>query len=145
MTALYDDMDLAVINYVASDDLDKLISFLGSHKHWVYKLDGKEISEKQSLLVQLSAALFGHQVVANWSSFEDLLYTWVNETSYPHLAIVWTDAHRMLEGGLGDLVTALDIMTRVARHYYEQEIDLVIFLIGDGPNFAPLDILLNRE
>ncbi len=79
----------------------------------------------------------------NWSGFDDYLWGVVAETDA--VAIVWSDAHRMLGGGLGDLMLAVEAITDLARQVadgsesgFPRPVTLRLVLVGDGPDFPPV-------
>lgn len=128
---------LAIVNWAASADLGDLRSLLATEGFAAAELSGGTVHDRDTFLVEASRSMLGGVEAHNWSSFGDLLRPAVCELGTA-VALVWTDAHRMLAGGLPDLVTALDLITGVARALYEQEHTLIVFLVGEGPNFPPL-------
>lgn len=131
--------DLAVINYVASTSLQELNDLLGAAQCGVVNLHGEMVRDKASLLAATSRQLFDGLDSHNWSALEDLLRNTVWKLDKKFVALVWTDAHQMLNGGLSDLITAVDIFTGLSRNLYKQDRVFVTFLVGDGPNFPPLE------
>ncbi len=68
----------------------------------------------------------------------------VAETDADAFAIVWSDAHRMLGSGLGDLMLAVEAITDLARQVdgsesgFPRPVTLRLVLVGDGPDFPPV-------
>ena len=86
------------------------------------------------LLLERFAEVLG-QPVGNWSALEDRLRLAIFEAPGEEYALLWTDAHRMLEGGLPGLVTAADLCYRMARTREDHGHRFRAFFVGDGPNF----------
>ncbi|TNF24440.1 MAG: hypothetical protein EP329_24940 [Deltaproteobacteria bacterium] len=128
---------LSVLNYVALEDVEAARAALEAWGYAVVELDGAAVIDRDSLLRQATVDLPGFDEVEpiNWSGFDDALTGMVFEIDVPKLALVWRGAHRMLDGGLPDLMVAADVMTGVARLVYSQGAVFIIVLAGEGANF----------
>jgi hypothetical protein len=128
---------LSVLNFLASSDLARACEDLVAWGYHVVRLDGQGVSDQQSLLAQATKDLPGVDAArpVNWSGLSDGLTDLVFDLEVPKIALMWTSAHRMLEGGLPDLMVAADILAGASRMAYGEDILFLTFLAGDGPNF----------
>jgi hypothetical protein len=131
---------LAVVNYVNGVDLQKLLNVLRSRGFHLVMLKGNQVRDKGTFLKAASEQVFDGISTPNWSAFEDLWRNTALSLAGPYNALVWTDVHQMLEGGLSDLIVAVDIATSVSRELYAGNRVLVTFLVGDGENFPLLNL-----
>jgi len=129
--------DLSVLNLVSMSDRDALRETLSGWGYRVVELRGEDVVDKASLFARATGDLPSLEEVAptNWSSFGDGLTSMVFELEHPKVALIWTSAHRMLESGLSDLLVATDVLVGNSRLAYAQDITVLNFLLGDGPNF----------
>ena len=139
-------LDYGRINCVNTSELPRLRAELERDGSVVFELRGDAITDKASFLRQAAidlphpSGLIPH----NWDAFVDCLWGGIEETNALLVAVLWTEAHRMLQGGLHDLLTAVSCFEQVAHSLFSAEresihpIQLVVFLIGDGENFPPL-------
>lgn len=130
-----------------SDEFTSALSFVSSHRSAevdahlqsragsVGRLDGAEVVDRESFFRQAARDLFDAPV-ENWAQFEDRLRLSVMQAPGDEYAFVWTDVHRMLEGGLPTLVTVADICFTFARARASHGHRFRAFFIGDGPNFS---------
>ncbi len=129
---------LAVVNCVAGRDRSPLVEELGAADWQVLELDGARVRDKESLIGALNEQILGDEAAHNWASLEELLRDAVARLDAASVALVWSDAHEMLAGGLCDLITATDVLTGLSRQLSARERNFVTFLTGDGANFPPL-------
>jgi hypothetical protein len=127
---------LAVLNWLPSGHEADLRRRLAAGGFRSLDLDGTDVVSAATFLGAARAQLFGAEETANWSSFTDQIRNHPVVAGGERVAFVWSHADRMLESGLPDLVTALDILTGVARERYGLGSTFAVFLLGDGPNFA---------
>jgi len=132
--------DVAVMNYVRSSDYEELKGLLGAAGLRIMELDGGNVFDKKTFLEAASKQLLNGLQEHNWSSFEDLLRSEVWSLEAESVALVWTKADRMLDGGLSALITVADIFTNMSRQCYAKNRLFVTFLVGDGTNFPPLNL-----
>lgn len=146
-----EDADLppfTLVNCVAQVDLPRLEELLRGAGFHVIALDGKLVNDKASLLGQAELDLppVAGMRPANWDALADYLWNGLRELGEEQVALVWTDADRTVHGDLQDLMDALRVLTGVADAILEgdgfpQPTTLLIFLVGDGPEFRRLDAL----
>lgn len=130
--------ELAVLNFVAENDRDKLVSILDENGLEVLTFDGSRVHDRHDLLSAAGVQLFEGQPVVNWSDFAARLEERLTGLGKERIAVLWTGVDAMLVRGLSDLVQALDIILRISRELYAQRTTFVVFLLGEGPNFPPL-------
>lgn len=130
--------ELRVVNFVRLDARERLVARLEASGFAVFVLDGASVRDEASLTAALGAQVLGRPDLApHWDRLASLLSDHLWSQDDARLALVWTEAHRMLDGGLADLVQMTDILTGLSRELYA-ETTFVSFLLGEGPNFAPL-------
>jgi hypothetical protein len=129
---------LAVINLVSATDRDALVRLLGSHGFYTIDFEGRRVHDKESFLRAASEQLLGGGTSNNWTSFADLWRSVIWDLDVGLSALIWTGAEQMLQGGLADLIDALDILTGVSRELYARNRTVVTFLVGNNVNFPPL-------
>jgi len=130
--------NLAVVNYVNNADLPRLIELLASSGYRVIQLDGEHVHDAPSLFGEAAAQFLTNRDSSNWDSFGDYLENFVWSFDDKFIALVWSHVEQMLEGSLGDLITAAGILTGISRGVYQEGTVFVTFLLGDGPNFPRL-------
>jgi Barstar (barnase inhibitor) len=132
---------LPIVTPVSRASQPALEAALRRHGYRLVQLDGREVRDAASFIQRAAIDLPMPAGVTprRWSGLVDALWQALSELEEPGIAIVWTDADRMLEGGLGDLLLAADCFTDVARQVYEaRELVVKVFLVGDGINFPRL-------
>jgi hypothetical protein len=128
---------LAVVNYVSAEDEEKLGRLLGDAGFRRLDLDGAQATDTATIFRQASEQLFGGAPTNEWHALGQHVEDLIGDGDEP-VALVWRGADRMLDGGLGDLVDALDTLTGVSRNRYTDGRVFVTILLGEGPNFPPL-------
>lgn len=111
----------------------------------VLRLDGADIHDQESLLRQAERDLpFPPDLPPRgWDGFLAGLWNGLAGLDSAEVAIVWTDADRMLEGGLEDLLVAARLFGSLASQVgttergFPRETVLRTFLVGEGRNFPP--------
>ncbi len=128
---------LQLINFVSTPTAPPLLGALAAADYQVINLDGGTITDKSSLMTQAALDMPGFDVSRpqGWSGFEDAITTMLFALEARSVALVWHQAHRMLEGGLTDLITAIDIFTVQGRRIRGQRISFSAIFVGNGPNF----------
>jgi hypothetical protein len=129
---------LAIVNLVRAADHDALVALLGSHGFYTIVLHGRRVRDKSSFLRAASEQLLPSDTSQNWSSFADLWRSAIWNLDVGMSALIWTATDQMLQGGLADLLDAVDILTGISRELYAQNRATVTFLVGNGANFPPL-------
>ena len=134
-----------LVNCVAQIDLPQLQELLHSTGFHVIALDGKLVNDKASFLAQAEIDLphVAGMRPANWDALADYLWNGLYELGEEQVALVWTDADQTVHGDLQDLMDALRVITGVADgvrdgHGFPRPTTLLIFLVGDGPEFRRL-------
>jgi hypothetical protein len=137
-----DEPAFAPVTCVAQVDLAQLEEALAGYGFAVIGLDGKLVRDKATLLAQAEADLPPVEGMrpGNWDALADYLGNGLAELGEERVALVWTDADQIVQGDLQDLLDGLRVLTGVADAVRAGEglphpIDLMIFLVGDGPGF----------
>ncbi|MFN3653215.1 MAG: barstar family protein [Armatimonadota bacterium] len=133
-------------NFVHSADLDALRSTLVARGFTLLELDGRQVRDKHSFLLQVRSDFPSPEGLEphNWDAFSDCLWLSLRELGAANVAVVWTQVERMLDGGLPDLLTAVSCLEQVAisvagtEEGFPRATALLIFLVGEGPNFPRL-------
>jgi len=141
---MYKSKRFSVINFVNQSNIEHLRSELHNRGYRIFELDGKNVCDKKSFLMQAATDLpQPPELIAydNWDAFNDNLGFSLSQSNEIKVAFVWSDAQMMLKGGLPALVVALDIFMSLSRdlahggHGFPTSINLTIFLVGVGDNF----------
>ncbi|MGH3901191.1 MAG: hypothetical protein ACRDTA_23665 [Pseudonocardiaceae bacterium] len=80
----------------------------------------------------------------NWDALADYLWNGRYDLGHEQVALVWTDADQIVHGDLQDFLDGLRVLTGVADSVRQgasgssPPITLLIFLVGDGPEFRRL-------
>lgn len=131
---------------VASTSADVLRTDLETAGFACYVLDSSSIIDKESFLGRLS---HGFELsddssyrLTSWDATADLLWQKLMEQPKYKVAIMWRDAHLMLDGRLQLLLDCLEFLLGVAETVERQDVTadchpvfLRVVLIGEGPNF----------
>lgn len=126
---------LAVVNYVAGEDRDALLRLLAADGYRTLELDGESVHDRSSFL-RATGGLLGGDAAEGWEELRDRLRERV--ALHSRSCLVWTDADRMLDHGLADLVAALDALAGISRTLYARDLVFLTFLLGAGANFPRL-------
>jgi hypothetical protein len=129
---------LSVLNWVSSEDADRLRTALAATDLEVRQLNGALITDAASLMAAFEALLGRSFASGGWDALRDVLPEIVGRSPTGHSCLVWDHVENMLEGGLPDLVSVLLLLVEASRDLARRERRFVTFLIGDGPNFPPL-------
>lgn len=110
----------------------------------VVRLDGSRITDKRSFLCQAAVDLPGPEEgdePDSWDAFADWLWEGLAEGHDDALIIAWTDVDTVLQADLPTLLTAADLMARMAEEVHAGEggfprpLALRVVLLGTGPMF----------
>lgn len=134
---------LGLVALVNQADLDTLTRTLGRLGHQVFVLDGNGVRDGETFLAQAAHDLpLAQRSQYDWAGFPDDLWGWLINVEDHEVSIIWSHADNMLNGGLADLLFAVDCIQGAARQVYDpsqsglpQEIILRLFLLGEGANF----------
>jgi len=135
---------LALLTLANQADLGALEAALAEWGVPAYRLDGRDIRDTATFWRAAGQQLPlppGRREPASWSALSDSLWESLHEVESEELALLWTDAQAMLDGGLADLLAAVDVLTRLSRQFYSPSSPqatpktLYVILAGMGPNF----------
>jgi hypothetical protein len=134
---------LGLVTLVNQADLDSLNHALHNWGHRVFVLDGSGIRTAETFLAQAAHDLpLAQRSHYDWAGFPDDLWGWLINVEDQEVSIIWSHADNMLNGGLADLLIAVDCIQGAARQVYDssesglsQEIILRLLLLGEGANF----------
>jgi hypothetical protein len=134
---------LGLVTLVNQADLDRLNHALSHWGHQVFVLDGSGIHNAETFLVRAAQDLsLAQRSQYDLAGFPDDLWGWLMTVEDQEVSIIWSHADNMLNGGLADLLLAVDCIQGAARQVYdpsqsglEHEIILRLFLLGNGANF----------
>ena len=136
----------ALVNCIATQDLERLTGLLERQDFLVIRLDGTNVTDKASFLKQAEADLprptdlFPH----NWDALADTLWNGLFDLKANQVALVWTQAQRLAHGDLQDFLDAIRILSDVARQVmdgansFPRPLTMLLFLVGDGSEFRRL-------
>ena len=108
------DHAFALVNTVATADLDRLLGILADDGATVVRFHGDGVTDKASFLTQADGDfprppdLHPH----NWDAFADTLWNGLADMGDGDIAIIWTDAHELARGDLQDFLMAVEIISR---------------------------------
>jgi hypothetical protein len=127
-------------NLVALHDLGALREELGRGGYALREFSTTQAADPQGLFDEISPQL-GFRTPHNWSAFSDLLPNALlpDDDEGDRVAVLWAHADHLVQTSLGTFLTAVDVLVGLARQAYEQELHMILFLLGDGPNFPPLE------
>jgi hypothetical protein len=136
---------LGLVTLVNQADLDPLNHALRNWGHRVFVLDGSSVRTAETFLAQAAHDLpLAQRSHYDWAGFPDDLWGWLINVEDQEVSIIWSHADNMLNGGLADLLIAVDCIQGAARQVYDssesglsQEIILRLLLLGEGANFPP--------
>ena len=133
MTA-YDFSRLSVLTLFEQSASEPLLAWLRRKQFAILELDRAGIVDHATLASALGAQILGRPLEPGWDRLADLLgeHLWGLEND--NVALVWSYAHRMLDGGLADLIQAADVFVGLSRQMYSDAV-FVTYLLGAGPNF----------
>lgn len=135
-----------IINCVHKADENRLCALLRNEGAHILYLHGDNIHDAASFLRQVERELPMPPELEphNWDAFADCLWSGLAEIAAAHVAVLWTEADRMLHGGLPDLLTAVSCFEQTARsvgtteYGFPHPLLFQVFLLGEGENFPPL-------
>ncbi len=144
-----DKASLRVLNLISQHQLATLDRSLAGWGCLAWKLDGSTVTNAATLFSQAGKDLpspFSVRAVNGWDAFKDSFWEAAATSDANEIAFVWTNAQRMLEGGLGDLLQAATLLGSLSRDLARLNSPgvsaktLYVFLAGNGPNFPELPI-----
>lgn len=142
--ARFDRGQVQVVNLVGTEALPDLDASLREWGWTAWRLDGSRVVDAQSLWARSGIDLpdpFPVRPLVGFDAYADALRAAAATSPADDVALVWTQAHQMLEGGLGDLLTAVSVLRRASQQLAALDpaaggpTALYTFLVGEGPNF----------
>lgn len=111
-------------------------------------LDGGGVVDKPGFLarVERDLPMPGGLRPGNWDALADVLWGSFGAMPETEVALVWDDAHVLLEASLSTFLQALAILVSVAGSVattetgFPHEMAVRLFLVGDGSNFDGGDV-----
>ncbi len=130
----------ARITCAATSSGSALIEALEAGRYTVLRLDGSGVRDKASFLRQLELDLPGPDDIStgNWDAAADWLWQLFSKVDDDQIAIVWSDAHVLLESSLETLLTGVTMITEVAAMKFSRPKHIIVCLVGDGETFPEL-------
>lgn len=131
--------DFAIWNLIAQSDAGRLSKNLSAQGFVLRELDGHGVLDASGLWAR-AAETFGFDEVTNWDSFADRMWTALlpDDDEGEKVAFVWHHVDELLHGGLGVIFQVLDATLTIGRQAYGHELQVLTFMLGEGPNFPPL-------
>jgi|GEM_PF-1461778 len=134
---------LGLVTLVNQASQNRLMRTLETWGERVFVLDGSGVHDGETFLVQAARDLpLTQRARYHWAGFPDDLWGWLLKVEDQSVSLVWEHADRMLNGGLADLLLAVECISGVARQVYDpsesgfpREMNLRLFLLGEGTNF----------
>ncbi len=137
---------LPLLSCISMDDAGRLKAFLRDQRFRLVELDGSSVDDAESFFKKVKSLLPLDPPISgavNWDALSDSLWGGLDELREARVALLWLHAEKMLHHGLCDLLSAVDCLQSVARSFNDNagsnRIELLIFLLGTGPNFSPFD------
>lgn len=130
---------------VQQSDLAALETALDAWGFERYRLDGSEVTDQPSFMAQaaVSLPLPEGATLRGWDGFADHLWGGLYDVEAERVAILWTDAHVLLQHDLQSFLVAVESLAGVARQVastaggFSHPMRLHLFLVGEGPGFPP--------
>jgi hypothetical protein len=152
---LHEKLDIAVLNFdrlrrvscVALDSLADLQSRLAGQGYRIFVLDGRDIKDTASFFANSAKVLPQDPPLGpapNWDSWLDSVWGGLDALGAERVALLWTDVNSMLDGGLPDLLVAVECLLDLTERLSNPEmritdsVSLRVFLLGNGRNFPRL-------
>ena len=131
---------------ISSVSMDILRADLSAAGFDCYFLDSNHIRNKESFLGELAKACsLNHDptvALTSWDAASDILWQRLMEQPKGKVAVIWRDAHLLLDGRLQLLLDSLELLLGVADIVERQEATLEchpvllrVVLTGQGCNF----------
>jgi hypothetical protein len=134
------DFGLKVINFVATVDLDLLLTTIDSWGAQVVRVDDGHGPGPQALFDAFADQGVVDRRVDTWRGFDEELVSALRRRGPDPVVLVWTGVDRFLDGALSTLVSATSTLTEQAIALSESGPVFFTFLVGDGPNFPRFDV-----
>lgn len=133
-------MSYSLWNLCNRSDSETLSDALRRAGFVIRNVDTSEVDSGAAL-----RARFGENLgfsAGGWDSFADEMWNklFSDDDEEDKIALVWDNADHVAERALGALLQTVDILTDVGRQAYADQIQVITFLMGDGPSFDAVDI-----
>ncbi len=136
-----------VINLVSAQDLVILRKSLEEEGYYVLEIDGQNVADGESFFKAAAEVLPANPPLKgatgeNWDAFEDSVWEGFSNLGKSKVVVIWTHADKILESGLGDLISICDCFFTLSRQLkdtksgIEKPIEVKWILAGEGPNFS---------
>ena len=112
-------------------DADAGVSDLERLGFRVFRLDGTKIKDRETFHRQVAEAFaFPDYYGRNWDAFNECF----GEMDMPpHVAVVWTDAHRLAAGDLKTVAEAVCMLDYHSNARSKQDVQLALFIGFEHP------------
>lgn len=139
----------SLVNCIASQDGDALMALLAEEGYHVIPLHGESVVDRASLFAQAKQDFPSVEGLSphNWDALADYLWNGLYDLNTDTVALVWTDAHQIVDRDLQDFLTAVITLTHLSRELaasaggFNRSLTLLLFFVGDGVSFRPLSAL----
>lgn len=136
-----DFVDRPMVTCVAAASADELLAELEGVR--TLHLDGADVVDKSTFLagVERDLPMPADLRPGNWDALADVLWGSFARSDESEVAIVWDDAHVLLDASLSVFLQALAILVGFARTAattetgFPREMVVRLFLVGAGDNF----------
>ncbi|CRK84587.1 barstar family protein [Neobacillus massiliamazoniensis] len=140
-------LNFPLIRTVNRLSVNKLIEILNVEKFYIIRLNGSNILDEITFFkgivsqkIPLDPPLSGN---VNYDSFTDSLWGGIEGLHSEKVAIIWSNFNKMLDKGLNDFLKISECICNIAEELIpengaEYDVDLKIFLLGEGDNFPIL-------
>lgn len=133
----------AVVNCVAQADGGRLTEILDRQGFAAITLDGRSVHDEPTLLAQAGIDLpaVADMRPGNLDALAEYFGSGLYELGQERIALLWTDVEQILSGDLEAFLNGVHVFTRIASSVRDDRtypLDVLIFLLGNGPGFRPL-------
>lgn len=137
---------------VDADSQHKLIERLEASDVHFFLLDGSRISDIESFYKEAAAnlpldpPLIG--TACNWDAFTDALWEGLANLEHSEVVIIWTDADRMVDSALHQLIEICLVVNDVIRAAAQEStnipvpVNLALILLGNGKSFSAVEEIM---
>ncbi len=133
------------VTCVHTDSASTLDEALNAAEYDIVTLRGESIGDTASLFGQIGRDLPGDTdpPTHNWDALADWIWQFMAARGSNRIALVWRDAHVLLNSSLPALFKTVQIVSDVSREAEAGEggfpfpVRIVLCLVGDGDGFPP--------
>ncbi|MFN3254760.1 MAG: barstar family protein [Ilumatobacter sp.] len=133
-------MRYSLWNLCAQADAPTLLDALDRSGFALRSVETAGVSTAQEF-IDRCAETFGFPS-GGWDSFGDDMWNvlFPDDDEGDKVAFVWNHADALLDEGLDAMLHAVDVLAHTGRAAYADGVEIITFLLGDGPNFARVDV-----